>query len=59
MDNVIDFIAFKKERDRVYEDMETEIMREDILEFLMNSADYTPDTFTFTLETEGETENPS
>ena len=54
MDNVIDFMGFKKERNRVHEEMETEIMREDILEFLMNSADYTPDTFTFTLETEDE-----
>ena len=54
MDNVIDFMAFKKERNRAHEEMETEIMREDILEFLMNGADYTPDTFTFTLETEDE-----
>lgn len=53
MDNVIDFMAFKEARDEVIaqdEEMETEIMREDILEFLMNSADYTPGTFTFTVE---------
>jgi hypothetical protein len=53
VDNVIDFMAFKEARDEVIaqdEEMETEIMREDILEFLMNSADYTPGTFTFTVE---------
>ena len=57
MDNVLDFMAFKKARDEVIaqaEEIETEILQEDILEFLMNSANYTPDTFTFTLETEDE-----
>jgi len=48
--NVIDFMKYKQARD----DIETEIMREDILEFLMNVGDYTPDTFTFTIDDDEE-----
>jgi len=48
VDNVIDFIKYKEARDEI----ETEIMREDIMEWMMNTGDYTPSTFTFTLTTE-------
>lgn len=46
MDNVIDFIKYKEARDEI----ETEIMREDIMEWLMNTEDYSAQTFTFTWE---------
>lgn len=54
MDNVIDFMSFKKERDRAHEEMETEIMRESVMNWMCNPTEYTPDTFTFTLEMEDE-----
>ena len=61
MDNVIDFVAYRKERERVrkhankeHELIQEEIMREDFLEFILNTNSYDPDTFTFTIDLDGD-----
>lgn len=50
MDNVINFMAYKKFR----EDMENEKLREDIMEFFFNADAGVPDSFEFTLELDDE-----
>lgn len=61
MDNVIDFVAYRKERERVrkhaneeHELIQEEIMREDFLEFILNTNSYDLDTFTFTIDLDGD-----
>jgi hypothetical protein len=48
--NVIDFLSYKNERDRVQNEIQAEVIREDFMEFLMSPESYTPDTFTFTID---------
>ncbi len=46
--NVIDFMKYKTARDEVL----TEFIKDDIMNFLLNAESYEPDTFTFTLTVE-------
>ena len=48
MGNVIDFMKYKEARDEVL----TEFIKDDIMNFLLNAESYEPDTFTFTLTVE-------
>jgi hypothetical protein len=52
VDNVIDFQAYRQFR----LDMEEEMIKEDVLDFLLNSSEYKPSTFTFTLNLDDDNE---
>lgn len=52
MGEVINFAAYKQFR----EDMEDEKIREDVLEFFMNSREYVPGTFSFDLQLDDDDE---
>ena len=52
MDNVIDFYAYKQFREDIAKEMEEVMIEEDVFEWLLNSEDYSPSNFTFTLTTD-------
>jgi negative regulator of sigma E activity len=55
VDNVVDFMKFKKARDEVVaQDEEMNQFQNGLQDFFMNESAYSSGTFTFTLETEDE-----
>ncbi len=54
MDNILDFVAYRQFRLDMEEEKASEDLRESVMNWMCNPTEYTPDTFTFTLETEDE-----